>query len=241
MKERVKSLCKANGISMNKLEETLEFGKGYISKLGSSTPNTTKIKQIADYFGVSVDYLMTGNDVYGVHTCPECGLTYNSSYPEDIEEHNKEHLAWEKATEKFGALYCNGAENERIKAQGRNICQDLSHSLEERYTAQLEVLRCLFSKSVASSGYNLKHVSFNEYVAMMLGNKTYRKNLDDNLYKSLVNAFGVSAGIDSGTVYNIPSESVHSLAAHFDGDEYTESELNEIRQFAEFVKNKRKS
>ncbi|HCT91669.1 MAG TPA: XRE family transcriptional regulator [Lachnospiraceae bacterium] len=33
----------------------------------------------------------------------------------------------------------------------------------------------------------------------------------------------------------------HTLAAHFDGNEYTEDELNEIRQFAEFVKNRRKS
>ncbi len=31
-----------------------------------------------------------------------------------------------------------------------------------------------------------------------------------------------------------------TIAAHFDGDEYTEEELDEIRQFAEFVKNKRK-
>ncbi len=31
-----------------------------------------------------------------------------------------------------------------------------------------------------------------------------------------------------------------TIAAHFDGDEYTEEELEEIRQFAEFVKNKRK-
>lgn len=31
-----------------------------------------------------------------------------------------------------------------------------------------------------------------------------------------------------------------TLAAHFDGDEYTEDELEEIRQFAAFVKNKRK-
>ena len=62
MKERIKSLCKDYGISMNKLEETLGFGKGYISKLGNSTPNATKIKKIADYFGVTVDYLMTGKD-----------------------------------------------------------------------------------------------------------------------------------------------------------------------------------
>lgn len=31
-----------------------------------------------------------------------------------------------------------------------------------------------------------------------------------------------------------------TLAAHFDGDEYTEDELEEIRKFAEFVKSKRK-
>ncbi len=31
-----------------------------------------------------------------------------------------------------------------------------------------------------------------------------------------------------------------TLAAHFDGDEYTEEELEEIRQFAEFVKNRKK-
>lgn len=31
-----------------------------------------------------------------------------------------------------------------------------------------------------------------------------------------------------------------TIAAHFDGDEYTEEELDEIKQFAAFVKNKRK-
>lgn len=31
-----------------------------------------------------------------------------------------------------------------------------------------------------------------------------------------------------------------TLAAHFDGDEYTQEELDEIRAFAEFVKSKRK-
>ena len=31
-----------------------------------------------------------------------------------------------------------------------------------------------------------------------------------------------------------------TIAAQFDGTEYTEDELDEIRQFAEFVKNKRK-
>lgn len=62
LKDRIKELCKKNGISMNQLEEELGFGSGYISKLGKSTPNSKYIQKIADYFGVSVDYLMTGEE-----------------------------------------------------------------------------------------------------------------------------------------------------------------------------------
>lgn len=58
LKERIQILCKQNKVSMNKLETDLEFGKGYISKLGKSTPNVTKLRKIADYFGVSLDYLI---------------------------------------------------------------------------------------------------------------------------------------------------------------------------------------
>lgn len=65
MKERIKELCKLNGISMNKLEDILGFGKGYISKLNESTPNSAKIKKIADYFNVSVDYLLSGEEKEG--------------------------------------------------------------------------------------------------------------------------------------------------------------------------------
>lgn len=63
LKERIKELCKKNNISMNQLEKELGFGVGYISKLGNTTPNTKKIQLIADYFKVTVDYLMTGKEL----------------------------------------------------------------------------------------------------------------------------------------------------------------------------------
>lgn len=62
LKERVKNLCKSNGVSMNQLEKELGFATGYISKLDKSTPNSKYIQKIADYFNVSVDYLMTGKE-----------------------------------------------------------------------------------------------------------------------------------------------------------------------------------
>lgn len=53
-------------------------------------------------------------------------------------------------------------------------------------------------------------------------------------------------GIDTESLASgiiIPSvnktNEINTLAAHFDGDEYTEDELEEIKQFAEFVKNRK--
>ena len=45
--------------------------------------------------------------------------------------------------------------------------------------------------------------------------------------------------VSADTLLGLDDEPV-TIAAHFDGNEYTEDELHEIRQFAEFVKNKRK-
>lgn len=62
LKGRIKELCVIKGISMNQLEQEFGYGKGYISKLGKSTPNATKIQQLATRLGTSVEYLMTGNE-----------------------------------------------------------------------------------------------------------------------------------------------------------------------------------
>ena len=62
LKERIQELCKQQDMSMNQLETELGFGKGYLSKLGKSTPNAIKIQKIADRLGVSVDYLMNGDN-----------------------------------------------------------------------------------------------------------------------------------------------------------------------------------
>lgn len=59
VKERIQFLCKQNGITSKSLEEHLGFGKGYISKIDKAAPNLSKIKPIADYFGVTLDYLLS--------------------------------------------------------------------------------------------------------------------------------------------------------------------------------------
>lgn len=48
-------------------------------------------------------------------------------------------------------------------------------------------------------------------------------------------------GVTVNDMYEMESSESSALAAHFDGSEYTEDELAEIKNFAEYVKNKRKT
>ena len=51
----------------------------------------------------------------------------------------------------------------------------------------------------------------------------------------ICNALGISAD-ELEKMVSDKTYTLNTIAAHFDGDEYTEEELNEIRQFADFVK-----
>ena len=60
--ETIKTLCQEKGIAITFLEKELGFGRGSIGKLRSSKTSAERLQKIADYFGVSVEYLMTGKD-----------------------------------------------------------------------------------------------------------------------------------------------------------------------------------
>jgi len=61
--EKIKSLAKKQGISLNTLEDRVGLGKNYIYSLkNKKTPSTEHISKIADYFNVSTDYLLGRTD-----------------------------------------------------------------------------------------------------------------------------------------------------------------------------------
>lgn len=58
--ERIENLRKNKGISQGKLEKELGFSNGSISKWKTSMPTPDRLQKIANYFGVTIEYLMTG-------------------------------------------------------------------------------------------------------------------------------------------------------------------------------------
>lgn len=56
--DRIKELCDARGETLASLERKMDFGNGTIRRWGDTTPSGDKLVKVADFFHVSVDYLL---------------------------------------------------------------------------------------------------------------------------------------------------------------------------------------
>lgn len=69
--ERIEELRKSTGISQGKLEKELGFSNGSISKWKNSTPKYDRLQKIAEYFNVTVEYLMDGKASKNLELTPK--------------------------------------------------------------------------------------------------------------------------------------------------------------------------
>ncbi len=56
--ERVRELCEKKKISIYRLEKDLKFPASTIVKWKESSPTVAKLKVVADYFDVSIEYFL---------------------------------------------------------------------------------------------------------------------------------------------------------------------------------------
>ena len=55
---KIKDLANEKGVSLSELERSIGISNGSISKLEKSSPKADTLQKVADYFKVSVDYLL---------------------------------------------------------------------------------------------------------------------------------------------------------------------------------------
>ncbi|MCY7010335.1 helix-turn-helix domain-containing protein [Streptococcus vestibularis] len=77
--DKIKELCRKQGISLNQLEEKLGYGRNSLYSLKNKKPSAERLQLIADYFGVSTDYLLGRTDNPRIATEADQG-------PDDIDE-----------------------------------------------------------------------------------------------------------------------------------------------------------
>lgn len=69
--DKIKELADKQGISINVLEEKLGYGTNTLYRLKRSNPSSKVLREIADYFGVSTDYLLGRTDNPAIAVEPE--------------------------------------------------------------------------------------------------------------------------------------------------------------------------
>jgi len=89
--EKIQDLCKENGTNPSKLEIELGFGKGTLYKWDKSSPNTDKLSKVADYFGVSIDWLLGKTEFRSLPDEHELSLDVQRS--EDFSKRDKRDIA----------------------------------------------------------------------------------------------------------------------------------------------------
>lgn len=120
--ERIEELRKSTGISQGKLEKELGFSNGSISKWKNSTPKSDRLQKLADYFGVSVEYLMTGKE--NELNDPELTARDERDIAKDLDR-----IMGEIRKGNDGPLYYNG---EEIGSDSINLLQNaIEYALRE--------------------------------------------------------------------------------------------------------------
>ena len=60
--DRVKILCKEKSVSQTKMEKDIGISNGASSKWKNSSPSMEILQKLSNYFEVSIEYLMTGQN-----------------------------------------------------------------------------------------------------------------------------------------------------------------------------------
>lgn len=60
--ERIKNLCNTENITIKELERIIQISNGSIRHWNEKTPSVERVLLVADYFNVSLDWLVTGKE-----------------------------------------------------------------------------------------------------------------------------------------------------------------------------------
>lgn len=195
-------LCKQKDVSPSKAAMEAGISKSLVTKWRTNrvkTPSSDVLDKLSSYFGVSVSELLSEDDG-GCGFCVGCGMRYNPNDEEECQLHEKRHNAWSAAVHKFGFCW-HAILRENNKAFARCMVNDPIVPISEKVRYQIVVFKALFSRSLEASEYDLEHVDFDTYVAMILGQGKGKHCIPGEVYDALVERYGTKKGIQEGTYY----------------------------------------
>lgn len=90
--ERIKRLCDQHGETLASLERKMDFGNGTIRRWDNATPSGDKLVKVADFFNVSVDYLLGRDTSIASPTDPDENFTILSRNAKKLSPEDRKQL-----------------------------------------------------------------------------------------------------------------------------------------------------
>lgn len=218
--KRIQDLCGKKGTTLIGLEREIGLGRGTIRNWDKNSPSVDKVQKVAEYFGVTTDFLL-----YGFDKSEFTSLVNMARYKRSIKEFSND----TGLDEFYLNRLCSGTEYKQPSVD--TVLAIAIHNDND----WLVDIKSLFK----AAGYDFDELS-GELLAdiplehlhhyqeqgmseaeMVIAHARYKKAVFEDAMR------------DSGYY-------IQTLAAHHDGDEWTEEELAELERFKEFLRSKRK-
>lgn len=234
MYERFKKLLDDSGCRASDVARSTGISQVVFSewKKGKSSPKQDKKDRIANFFKVDKNIFSDYEQSY----CLECGNQL-SMIGDGDNYHDVEHDKWKRAVEKFGFCWSYPV-LENAKSIARTDLLNGNLEFDEKISANIDIFKALFSRSLSANDYSLNHVKFNSYVAMLLNQEQFEKSIDKDVYTELIKMYGTSNGINEGeTYYHVKTNNnTHTIAAHKEYNEnWTDEELAQIDNYKQLL------
>lgn len=226
--ERIQALCSSRNTTLIGLERKIGLGRGTIRNWDKNSPSVDKVQKVADYFNVSVDRILYGFDKEKFTSIVNI-VRFRRSIKEfsddtGIDEHYLNRL-------------CSGVIYEQPPI---DYVRKIADSNENDWLVDTESLF-----NAAGYDFDLEEMGDDslENIPLELLHHYQEQGMSES---EMVIAYGEfreaelkDAMTTPRSVENSPIHEPDTIAAHHDGDDWTEEELQDIEEFKEILKLKR--
>lgn len=189
---KIRGLCQYNNTSITKLEISLGYGNGSLTKNQGKSIKPERIREIAKFFNVTPTYLMT-DMVYCV--CPTCGVAYDPLNKMTIESHNTLHKNFLALRDNVGYLL-NLSEAATKRAIAENFLEKEDIPDDGKVFHYETLVRCDYSDYAYENDF-IVDISYADFMKEEIKGRKYFKYISESVAKNLMVKYNVSPDEDN--------------------------------------------
>ena len=183
----IKKLRKRNSLSQDELATKLEISRSAVSmyERGEREPDMATINKIANFYDVTVDFLVGNTDMV---VCNECGFGRNPLNELAEKEHEEFHDRFLKLKEKYAFLMNYKIANYIKDSCARHIneCEMYNSADLTDFFAEFDLyLHAMYSLKLGETSF-IEKISYNDFIYdfiynLTITNKLFSKHLINNI------------------------------------------------------------